>query len=123
MDKALSRRLMTWGVGCLVLGLGLVLTSFLLPRLDAGQRVWTNEKALELQQSAAHIHQLASPTQTPSAEARQSLLEAQQRHDELNQERRDAIDAAQWRTLLVRWGGVALSLLGLALTFAGRENA
>lgn len=122
MSSGSSRRLYVAGIACLVIGLGLVAISYLLPQLDTGQGAWSNQQAQELQQTAARIHELSSPTAVQRPEDRNALAEAQQRHDALNQQRSDAIAAARWRVLVVRWSGAVLALIGLGLNLAGRDE-
>lgn len=111
------------GIVCLVIGLLLAVGSFLLPSFDNGSREWSNEKAQQFQQTAERIHQLSgSSAGGTDAAARQALREAQDEHDRLDKERREAIDSAAWRATLLRWSGIALILVGLGLHSLSRAG-
>ncbi len=99
------------GVG---LGLLLIVASFVLPRFDRGQSDWSTDDALELQQAAARFHELSFSTSVMSSrEDKQQLRDAAELHKDLNDRRRAAIDAAEWRKMSLRWAGVAITLAGI----------
>jgi hypothetical protein len=123
MSKSPSRHWTVAGIVFLVLGLLLVAFSFLLPALDNGSSEWSNDKALQYQQTAERIHQLSgSPSGLPNAADRQALLEAQEEHDRLDKERRQAVDSAAWRAAALRWTGILLTLLGIAIHTMNRAK-
>lgn len=122
MSKSPRRQWAIAGISCLLLGLLLTVVSLILPSLDDGSRAWSNDKAQQYQQTAERIHQLSgSPSGAPDAAQRLALREAQDEHDRLDQERRQAIDSAAWRATALRWSGVALILLGLGLHSLSRS--
>ncbi len=123
MSKSPRRHGAAIGIGCLLVGLVLAAVSFLLPSLDNGSRVWSNEKAQQYQQSAERIHQLSgSPSGVPNAAERQALLDAQEEHDRLDNERRQAVASAAWRATALRWTGITFILAGLGIRSLSRAG-
>jgi hypothetical protein len=116
-----------------IVGLLAMLVSASLPHFLPESMFWSAEQAQELSVASSRLHDVTFRTaetldsgtssQTDKAQARQELDVARARFDQS----REALDKAQSRQnrvpQMLRWGGIGLTLAGLALfALAGKEN-
>jgi len=89
--------------------------SFVWPKGDGGRSNFTARQAAEKREKAVQSHQLSmSRDLLTSPEARNELLQAHQRYEELEAARKQAIADAAQRVRYIRWTGIVLVALGVA---------
>lgn len=113
-----NRRFPDVAMVCASLGAILIVLSFCWPLFDNGRHAWSDEQAQAMQGAAARYHELSftvSPTSTP--EEKQAFADAKVARALLEQQRVAAIDGAKLRKLGLRWMGLALALVGIAVYY------
>ena len=110
------------------IGLCLLLGSLCLPAFLDGRHTWTNDLAQKYQAASQNYHAaLHSSAHTPAAES-----ETEPPADDLDAARRDyeqyqsllaeAQTQGPWTAGILRWAGIALSVVGFAGYFLARQS-
>lgn len=106
----------------LLLGFGLLglLASFVIPKGELARRQWSTEQAVEHQSRSTEVHQLTLGN-PQDRESRRKLADAERAFADLEADRQDALRNARTFKKTLRWGGLALSILGALLH--SKQNA
>ena len=125
-DARPSRAAVIAPVG-IVIGILMIVASFLVPHRPIGRANWSNAQASEYQQTALRLHELsheAAEAADKSAKdaVAEELATARAKFDSIRSELDSATQLPQRFGAVLRWGGVLASAAGIVVYFVANAR-